>query len=60
LLAKLIEQSNQDFAADKERALKMATDPIGPLPAGADASELAAWTAFSNVVLNLDEFLMRR
>jgi hypothetical protein len=28
--------------------------------AGADVTELAAWTAVANVVMNLDEFLMRR
>ena len=38
----------------------MATDPIGPLPKDADAAELAAWTAVGNVLLNLDEMLMRR
>jgi hypothetical protein len=59
-LGELLEESWQQFAADKERALKMAADPIGPLPQGADPVEMAAWTAFSNVLLNLDEVLMRR
>jgi hypothetical protein len=59
-LGQLLEESHQNFAADKERALKMAIDPIGPLPQGADPVELASWTAFSNVLLNLDEALMRR
>jgi hypothetical protein len=59
-LGQLLEESWNNFSADKARALKMAVDPIGPLPAGADPAEMAAWTAFSNVLLNLDETLMRR
>jgi hypothetical protein len=38
----------------------MATVPIGPLPAGADPAELAAWTAVAGVLLNLDETLLKR
>jgi hypothetical protein len=34
--------------------------PIGPAPEGADLTDLAAWTATANVIMNLDEFLMRR
>lgn len=59
-LEKLIQQAGEDFAADPKRALQMATDPLGALPAGGDAKEFAVWTVVSNVLLNLDEFLMRR
>jgi hypothetical protein len=59
-LSKLLDQSLAGFASDKERALQMATQPLGPLPQGADVAEHAAWTAFCNVLLNLDETLMRR
>ena len=38
----------------------MATDPLGPLPTGMDVAELAAWTVVANVLLNLDEMLMKR
>jgi hypothetical protein len=38
----------------------MATDPLGPAPKDADIAQLAAWTTIANVVMNLDEFLMRR
>jgi hypothetical protein len=38
----------------------MATDPLGALPEGMDAVEMAAWTVVANAILNLDEFLMRR
>ena len=39
---------------------KLATDPLGPLPPGADAADLAAWAVVANVLLNLDETLMKR
>ena len=32
----------------------------GAADKGADVAELAAWTAVASVVMNLDEFLMRR
>jgi hypothetical protein len=48
------------FKTDAEAAKKMATEPIGPAPEGADLADLAAWTATANVIMNLDEFLMRR
>jgi hypothetical protein len=37
----------------------MATDPLGALPEGMNAPELAAWTVVANVVLNLDETLTK-
>ncbi len=48
------------YRADAAEANKMATDPLGPAPKDADIAELAAWTTIANVVMNLDEFLMRR
>lgn len=57
-LGKLIESTREKFAKESEQAMKLATDPIGPLPAGADAAELATWTLVANILLNLDEFLM--
>jgi hypothetical protein len=38
----------------------MATNPIGPLPKGANAADLATLTVVANVLLNLDETLMKR
>ena len=32
---------------------------LGPVPEGADVAALAAWTVVSNVLLNLDELLMK-
>ena len=59
-LAALHETAKQRFAASPEDAMQMATDPLGPLPEGADAADLAAWTIVANVVLNLDETIARR
>jgi hypothetical protein len=47
------------YRADPESAKKLATDPLGPLPEGADAAELAAWTVVANVLLNLDAVLTK-
>jgi len=49
-----------EFRKDPQKAADMAANPIGPVPAGTDPAELAAWTAVANVVLNLDELLMKR
>ncbi|MCZ6793310.1 MAG: DUF1553 domain-containing protein, partial [Planctomycetota bacterium] len=59
-LVRLFEAAYRRFAADADRARQMATEPLGPLPEGADVSELAAWTVVGNVLLNLDEMLMKR
>lgn len=42
-----------------DAASKLATDPLGPLPAGMHAVELASWTVIANVLLNLDGVLMK-
>jgi hypothetical protein len=59
-LTQLHAESVAMYRADAAAATKMATEPLGPVEAGADVVELAAWTAVANVVMNLDEFLMRR
>jgi hypothetical protein len=46
--------------ADQEKVLKLATDPIGPVLQGTEPVELAAWTTVGNVLLNMDESLMKR
>jgi hypothetical protein len=58
-LVQLYEKSRERFGRQPEAALKLASEPLGPLPKGTDAVQLAAWTAVGNVLLNLDEFLMR-
>ncbi len=59
-LEKLLNHSRQELAKDPSAANQLATDPIGPLPAHTDAVELGAWTTVCNVLLNLDEVLMKR
>ena len=59
-LMELYDEAHESFAKDAKKAADMATNPIGPLPKGADAADLAAWTTVANVLLNLDETVMRR
>jgi hypothetical protein len=59
-LVKLFVEAKTTYTKDAKKAEALATDPIGPLPKGADAADLAAWTTVCNVLLNLDEMLMRR
>lgn len=54
----LLAQASQELSDKRDKATKLATEPIGPLPTGIDPVELAAWTTLCNVILNLDEFLM--
>ena len=49
-----------DYQANAEMAAKIAQEPLGPLPAGSNLPEHAAWTVVSNVILNLDEVFMKR
>ncbi len=59
-LVQLYEVSRARFENSPDDAKQLATDPLGPLPAGMIESELAAWTVVANVLLNLDEILMKR
>ena len=59
-LKTLLAKSLADYRADVAQATQMATMPLGPADKGADVPTLAAWTAVSSVIMNLDEFLMRR
>jgi mono/diheme cytochrome c family protein len=59
-LVRLFEEAKAAYAKDPAQAKEMATNPRGPVPAGMDVTELAAWTVVANVVLNLDETLMKR
>lgn len=59
-LSALYQNAYDDFSASPEDAKQMAEDPLGPIPEGSDAAELAAWTVVCNVILNLDEMFMKR
>jgi hypothetical protein len=59
-LVKLHDDALADFRTSADNAKKMATDPLGPVPADLDVevADLAAWTVVTNVILNLDETFM--
>jgi hypothetical protein len=59
-LVELYDAELERYRKDVVAATALATDPAGPLPAGADPAEMAAWTIVSNVVLNLDGVLSKR
>jgi hypothetical protein len=60
VLHSLWQEARRALLERKEDAMRLATDPIGPLPAGLDPVDAAAMTAVANVILNLDEVLMTR
>ncbi|TWU34238.1 PSD1 and planctomycete cytochrome C domain-containing protein [Novipirellula artificiosorum] len=56
----LYTDAHKVFLKDAKAAAAMATDPIGEPIDGMDLAELAAWSVVGNVLLNLDELLMKR
>lgn len=58
-LVSLFETERAAFAQDPDAARKLATEPLGPLPAGLNAVDAAAWTVVANVLLNLDAVLTK-
>jgi hypothetical protein len=58
-LVELYRSEQDHFHSLPAEAMKAATDPLGPLPPGMNADELAAWTVVANVVLNLDGVLTK-
>jgi hypothetical protein len=59
-LVELYDKTHKEYAGEPKDALLMATSPLGALPAGMDAVDLAAWTVVGNVLLNLDEMFAKR
>ena len=59
-MIELFEQVKEKYSEDENLAKQMATDPIGPVPSGMNTTDLAALTVTGNVLLNLDEILMKR
>ena len=55
----LFREAREAYAGDSALAAAMIGIPERPPPAGVAPAELAAWTAVANVLLNLDEFLMK-
>jgi mono/diheme cytochrome c family protein len=58
-LVALYQSEREHYRTDAKAALALASDPLGPLPSGMDAAELAAWTVAANVLLNLDGVLTK-
>jgi hypothetical protein len=56
----LFYQVKKRYDNDVGLAKKMATDPIGPAPKNFNIADLAALTVTGNVLLNLDEMMMKR
>lgn len=61
-LRSLFERERARYLQQKDAAVKLATEPLGP-PVGNTSpeqmAELAAWTVVANVLLNLDGVLMK-
>ncbi len=55
----LYQREEQHYRQNEKASLEIATDPLGPLPAGADAAKLAAWTVVANMLLNMDAVLTK-
>src|SRR5262249_49538986 len=55
----LFQSEFEHYRKNAKEAIALATEPLGPLPAGMDAGELAAWTVVANVLLNLDGVLTK-
>ena len=54
-----LEAQVRDRLGQRDQARKLmnaalVTEPLGPLPAGMDPADAAAWTVVANVLLNLD------
>jgi hypothetical protein len=58
-IVSLYTAERQRYDNDREAAVSLATNPLGPLPPGMEPAELAAWTAVANVLLNLDAVLTK-
>jgi hypothetical protein len=59
-LLELYENARLRYSYAPQDAFNVATKPIGAAPKGSELGELAAWTVVGNVLLNLDETLMKR
>jgi hypothetical protein len=59
-LVQLFEESRSAFEQAPESAKQLAVSSAVPAPDSTDLPELAAWTVVANVLLNLDEMLMKK
>jgi hypothetical protein len=59
-LVELYEESRAGFESQPEQARQLVAGASGPPAGEQEVTELAAWTVVANVLLNLDELLMKR
>jgi hypothetical protein len=59
VLKKIYAQELQHYTADTEAAKKLVSQGKYERPEQLNVTELAAWTAIGNVLLNLDETITR-
>jgi mono/diheme cytochrome c family protein len=59
-LLQVLTDTQTHFTTHPKEAETFATEPLGPLPPNLPPTQAATWTTLTNIVLNLDEFLMRR
>ena len=59
IMANVYQQELKRYQQDKTAATALLTVGESPVAAGLDPSELAAWTAVGNMLLNLDETLTK-
>jgi len=58
-LAHLYGVARAEFMADEDAARAFAAEPLGPLPEGAHAGRMAAWTLVASTALNMDAVLTK-
>lgn len=56
----LLQDARTRLTDQNDEAMKLATDPLGPLPEGITTQDAAAMTVVANVLLNLDEMFLKR
>jgi mono/diheme cytochrome c family protein len=58
-VVELYQSERAHYRKDAKAARALAAEPLGSVPAGMDAGELAAWTVVANVLLNQDGVLTK-
>ena len=58
-LSELLAEAREFYRNHPDEAKLAATEPLGAVEEGSDVTELAAWTAVSSVIMNLDEVFLR-
>jgi hypothetical protein len=58
-LAALLQKQLARFSAKEAKPLELAASEVSKLPQGTNEAQLAAWTAVSRVLLNLDETITK-